>query len=66
MGLAFVPRDFLQGLFRVYGMDLPAELTSLQLGNQDVADPTLEAALLSVDHSTLSYIGELLIDPWHS
>ena len=60
-GFAFVPRDFLQGLFRVYDMDLPTQLTKLpDLGE---VSPELSAALSKVDPSTLSYYGEFLLAP---
>ena len=62
-GLALVPRNFLQGLFGVYGVDLPTELMNLELSDQDANDPTLSTALSNIDPSTISYFGEFLLAP---
>ena len=59
---AFVPRDFLRGLFGVYGMDLPTELTQLELSDQDTEDSALSTALSSINSSTISYFGKFLSD----
>ena len=51
---AVLPRDFLQGLFKVYGMDLPTRLT----------EPNIDDTIPSnIDPSTISYIGEFLSAP---
>ena len=60
-GVAFVPRDFLRGLFGAYGVDLPTELTELpEVGDGD-EDPILSRALQNVDLSTISYFGECML-----
>ena len=59
---AFIPRDFLQGLFGVYGMDLPTEFTkpdlSILLDNDTIPS--------TIDPSTISSIGEFLYALSHS
>ena len=44
-------------------MDLPTELTKLELTNQDAADSALSTALSNIDPSTISYFGEFLSAP---
>ena len=62
-GFGFVPRDFLRGLLRMYGVDLPTELTRLKLHGQDAGDSALTTALSNIDVSTISYFGELSSAP---
>ena len=48
----FIPRDFLRGLFGVYGLDLPTQFT-------EPTDQDKDTAILSnIDPSTISYLGE--------
>ena len=63
-GVVFVPRDFLRGLFGVYGVDLPIELTKLpELSDGDEEDPILTTALSGMDLSTIAYFSEFLLAP---
>jgi len=55
---AFVPQDFLRGLFGVYGMDLPMNYTKFSL---DGLDPNVIPS--NIDRSTISYLGEFLSTP---
>jgi len=58
----FMPRDFLRGLFGVYGMDLPTEFTNPDL-NVLQANDTIPS---NINSSTISYIGEFLPVSWGS
>jgi len=56
---AFIPRDFLQGLLGVFGMDLPTEFTKPDFSVVDKAD----AIPSSINSSAISYISEFLPAP---
>jgi len=45
-------------------VDLPTELTKLELSDKETNDTTLSAALSNVDPSTISYYGEFLPSPY--
>ena len=59
---AFIPRVFLQGLFGVYGMDLPAKFTKPDLSTL----PANDTIPSNRDSSTISYIGKFMPAPWRS
>jgi len=59
---AFIPRDFLQRLFGVYGMDLPTEFAKPDLSVLDAND-TIPS---NINLSTISSIGEFLSASSHS
>ena len=54
---AFLPQNFLRGLFAGYGMDLPASLTKSDLTLLDPND-TIPSV---IDSSKMSYLSEFLI-----
>ena len=56
---AFVPRDFIRGLFAVYDMDLPTQFTESPLYMVDANDTVPP----NIDPSTTSVIGEFLSAP---
>ena len=56
----FVPRDFLRGLFGVYGMDLPHRFAEEDFTGLGVDNDTIPS---NVDPSTISYVGEFLFAP---
>jgi len=55
----FIPQDFLQGLFGVYGMDLPTEFTKPNLSGL-AANDTIPS---NINPSTISYISEFFSAP---
>jgi hypothetical protein len=59
---AFLPQDFLRGLFAGYGMDLPTSLTKPDLKLLDPND-TIPA---TIDPLKISYLSEFLTSPIYS
>jgi len=58
---AFLPQDFLRGLYGFYGMDLPTELTKPDLTSLSYQNDTIPS---NIDPSTISYVSECLSAPF--
>ena len=59
---AFIPREFLQGLFGMHGVDLPTKFTKPDLSDLHKND-TIPS---NINSSTISYVGEFLFVPARS
>jgi len=57
----FVPQDFLQGLFAVFGMDLPTQFTNFNFSGQVIKD-TIPS---NIDPSKIAYLCEFLVGLFH-
>ena len=53
---AYIPLDFLRGVFGAYGMELPAQLTKPDFSEILANDTGMPS---NIDPSTISYVGEL-------